>query len=605
MIFIKTSYIEEQIKNLPEKPGVYIMKDENDNIIYVGKAISLKNRVRQYFRDSNSDAKVIAMVKKIADFEYIVTDNELEALVLENQLIKKHKPHYNILLKDDKTYPYIKITNEDYPRILKVRKVLKDGALYFGPYTNVFALNDYLEAVNDIFKLRNCNRNIEKSQKTNERPCLNYYIKKCSAPCNAKITKNNYQSDVNDAIEILKGNTERVKEYLSEKMYSASRNLNFEEAAKLRDKINSLDNLFDKQKIVSSDTEKNQDYIALSHDETNIVFTVFFVRNGKVSGQESFYFDLHFEEIDDAFNSFLIQYYFAKEALPEEIVIEKPLTDSSLLQEYLNNKKGKKVKIIVPQKGERKEMLEFAKKNAYEQFKIKAIRELNKKSKFEICLKQLSDMLNIDKISIIESYDISNIQGTDSVGVKVVYKDGKKSPKDYRRYRIKTLDGKSDDYKAMSEVLERRFKDPVLPDLILLDGGKGHVSTIKALMKQMNIEVPIYGLYKDDNHRTEGICSEKDVFTVDKKSQLFRFLTEIQDETHRFAIDYHRSMRNKNMIKSELDDIKGIGQKRKMAIFNKFGSIENIKNSTVEEISNIPGFNKKIAEQILNYFKEK
>lgn len=581
------------------------MKDENDNIIYVGKAISLKNRVRQYFRDSNSDAKVIAMVKKIADFEYIVTDNELEALVLENQLIKKHKPHYNILLKDDKTYPYIKITNEDYPRILKVRKVLKDGALYFGPYTNVFALNDYLEAVNDIFKLRNCNRNIEKSQKTNERPCLNYYIKKCSAPCNAKITKNNYQSDVNDAIEILKGNTERVKEYLSEKMYSASRNLNFEEAAKLRDKINSLDNLFDKQKIVSSDTEKNQDYIALSHDETNIVFTVFFVRNGKVSGQESFYFDLHFEEIDDAFNSFLIQYYFAKEALPEEIVIEKPLTDSSLLQEYLNNKKGKKVKIIVPQKGERKEMLEFAKKNAYEQFKIKAIRELNKKSKFEICLKQLSDMLNIDKISIIESYDISNIQGTDSVGVKVVYKDGKKSPKDYRRYRIKTLDGKSDDYKAMSEVLERRFKDPVLPDLILLDGGKGHVSTIKALMKQMNIEVPIYGLYKDDNHRTEGICSEKDVFTVDKKSQLFRFLTEIQDETHRFAIDYHRSMRNKNMIKSELDDIKGIGQKRKMAIFNKFGSIENIKNSTVEEISNIPGFNKKIAEQILNYFKEK
>lgn len=581
------------------------MKDEQDNIIYVGKAISLKNRVRQYFRDSNSDPKVVAMVKKIADFEYIVTDNELEALVLENQLIKKHKPHYNILLKDDKTYPYIKITNEDYPKILKVRKILKDGALYFGPYTNVFALNDYLEAVNDIFKLRNCNRNIEKSQKTNERPCLNYYIKKCSAPCNSKITKQDYQADVNDAIEILKGNTERVKEYLSEKMYNASRNLNFEEAARLRDKINSLDNLFDKQKIVSSDTEKNQDYIALSHDETNIVFTVFFVRNGKVSGQESFYFDLHFEEIDDAFNSFLIQYYFSKEALPEEIVIEKPLTDSSLLQEYLNNKKGKKVKIIVPQKGERKEMLEFAKKNAYEQFKIKSIRELNKKSRFEICLKQLSDMLNIDKISIIESYDISNIQGTDSVGVKVVYKGGKKSPKDYRRYRIKTLDGKSDDYKAMSEVLERRFKDPELPDLILLDGGKGHVSTIKFLMEKMNINVPVYGLYKDDNHRTEGICSDKDVFKVDKKSQLFKFLTEIQDETHRFAIDYHRSMRNKNMIKSELDDIKGIGQKRKMAIFNKFGSVENIKHSTVEEISSIPGFNKKIAEQILNYFKEK
>lgn len=602
---MKTSYIEEQLKNLPEKPGVYIMKDEQDNIIYVGKAISLKNRVRQYFRDSNNDPKVVAMVKKIADFEYIVTDNELEALVLENQLIKKHKPHYNILLKDDKTYPYIKITNEDYPRILKVRKVLKDGALYFGPYTNVFALNDYLEAVNDIFKLRNCNRNIEKSQKSNERPCLNYYIKKCSAPCNSKISKEEYKADVNDAAEILKGNTDIVKEYLTTKMYQASKNLNFEEAAKLRDKINSLDNLFDKQKIISSDIEKNQDYVAMSHDATNIVFTVFFVRNGKVSGQESFYFDLHFEEIEDAYSSFLTQYYFSMDVIPDEIIVEKNLNDISLLHEYLNNKKGKKVKIIVPQKGERKEMMDFAKKNAYEQFRIKSIRELNKKSKFEICLKQLSDMLNIDKLNIIESYDISNIQGTDSVGVKVVYKSGKKSPKDYRRYKIKTLDGKSDDYRAMSEVLERRFKDPALPDLILLDGGKGHVSTIKKLMNELNVKVPVYGLYKDDNHRTEGICDENKLYEIDKKSQLFKFLTEIQDETHRFAIDYHRSMRNKNMIKSELDDIKGIGQKRKMAIFNKFGSVENIKNSTVEEISAIPGFNKKIAEQILDYFKEK
>lgn len=602
---MKTSYIEEQLKNLPEKPGVYIMKDEQDNIIYVGKAISLKNRVRQYFRDSNNDPKVVAMVKKIADFEYIVTDNELEALVLENQLIKKHKPHYNILLKDDKTYPYIKITNEDYPRILKIRKVLKDGALYFGPYTNVFALNDYLEAVNDIFKLRNCNRNIEKSQKSNERPCLNYYIKKCSAPCNSKISKEEYKADVNDAAEILKGNTDIVKEYLTTKMYQASKNLNFEEAAKLRDKINSLDNLFDKQKIISSDIEKNQDYVAMSHDATNIVFTVFFVRNGKVSGQESFYFDLHFEEIEDAYSSFLTQYYFSMDVIPDEIIVEKNLNDISLLHEYLNNKKGKKVKIIVPQKGERKEMMDFAKKNAYEQFRIKSIRELNKKSKFEICLKQLSDMLNIDKLNIIESYDISNIQGTDSVGVKVVYKSGKKSPKDYRRYKIKTLDGKSDDYRAMSEVLERRFKDSALPDLILLDGGKGHVSTIKKLMNELNVKVPVYGLYKDDNHRTEGICDENKLYEIDKKSQLFKFLTEIQDETHRFAIDYHRSMRNKNMIKSELDDIKGIGQKRKMAIFNKFGSIENIKNSTVEEISAIPGFNKKIAEQILDYFKEK
>lgn len=602
---MKTSYIEEQLKNLPEKSGVYIMKDENDHIIYIGKAISLKNRVRQYFRDSNDDPKVVAMVKKIADFEYIVTDNELEALVLENQLIKKHKPHYNILLKDDKTYPYIKITNEDYPRILKVRTVLKDGALYFGPYTNVFALNDYLEAVNDIFKLRNCNRNIEKSQKSNERPCLNYYIKKCSAPCNSKITKVEYISDVKDAIEILKGNTDLVKDYLTEKMYQASKNLNFEEAAKLRDKINSLDTLFDKQKIISSDIEKNQDYIAFSHDDTNIVFTVFFVRNGKLSGQESFYFELLFEAIEEAYNSFLIQYYFSRDAIPDEIIIEKNLNDISLLQEYLDNKKGKKVRIIVPQKGERKEMLEFAKKNAYEQFKIKTIRELNKKSKFEICIKQLSDMLSIEKLNVIESYDISNIQGTDSVGVKVVYKGGKKSPKDYRRYKIKTLDGKSDDYRAMSEVLERRFKDQSLPDLILLDGGKGHVSTIKKVMKTLDINVPVYGLYKDDNHRTEGICDENKVYQIDKKSQLFKFLTEIQDETHRFAIDYHRSMRNKNMIKSELDDIKGIGQKRKMAIFNKFGSIENIKNTTVEEISSIPGFNKKIAEQILNYFKEK
>lgn len=603
---MKSSYIEEQIKNLPDKPGVYIMKDENEHIIYVGKAISLKNRVRQYFRDSNNDPKVIAMVARIKEFEYIITDNELEALILENNLIKKHKPHYNILLKDDKTYPYIKVTNEDYPRIIKTRKVLKDGAQYFGPYTNAFAINDYIEAINDLFMLRDCNRNIEKSIKTHERPCLNYYIKKCSAPCNDKITKQDYQSEVDNVIQILKGNTSKIEVYLTERMYKSSNELNFEEAAKYRDKINNLNKISEKQKIVSNDIDKNQDYIVYSCDDKNIVFSIFFIRDGKVSGQESFYFELLLNQIDELYNSFIIQYYFSSDGIPDEILIERELKDGELLEEYLRNKKGKKIKISIPQKGSKKEMLDFAKKNAHEQFKIKAIKELNKKTHFEIALKELAMILKLEKISVIESYDISNIQGTNSVGVKVVYNNGRKSPKDYRRYRIKSiLDNKSDDYLSMREVLERRLKDSNLPDLILLDGGKGHVSTIKTLLQEMSVKVPVFGMYKDDNHRTQGLCSESEVFEISKRSPLFKLLTEIQDETHRFAIDYHRSIRNKNMIKSELDDIKGIGEKRKMAIFNKFGSISNLKNSTVEEISKLPGFNRKIAEEILNYFKEK
>lgn len=602
---MKSSYIEEQIKNLPDKPGVYIMKDENETIIYVGKAISLKNRVRQYFRDSASDPKVIAMVAKIKEFEYIITDNELEALILENNLIKKHKPHYNILLKDDKTYPYIKVTKEEYPRVIKTRKILKDGAQYFGPFTHSFAINDYLEAINDLFMLRDCNRNIEKSIKNQERPCLNYYIKKCSAPCNRKITKEDYQAAIDNVVQILKGNTLKIETYLTNKMYKASKELNFEEAAKYRDKISNLAKIAEKQKIASKDIDKNQDYVVYSYDDKNIVFTIFFIRGGKVSGQESFYFELPLDQISDVYNSFIVQYYFSSDEIPDEIIIENTIKDSALMEEYLGNRKGKKVKFSIPQKGSKKDMLDLAKKNAHEQFKIKSIKELNKKTRFEISLKELAAMLGLEKINSIESYDISNIQGTNSVGVKVVYRDGRKSPKDYRRYRIKSIIDKSDDYLSMREVLERRLKDPQLPDLILLDGGKGHVSTIKSLLRELNITVPVFGMYKDDNHRTQGLCNESQVFEISKRSSVFKLLTEIQDETHRFAIDYHRNIRNKNMIKSELDDIKGIGEKRKMAIFNKFGSIDKLKNSTVAEISLLPGFNKKIAEEILNYFKEK
>ena len=601
---MRSAYIEEQIQNLPDKPGVYIMKDENEKIIYVGKAISLKKRVRQYFRDNHSDPKVKAMVIKIAEFEYIITDNELEALILENNLIKKHKPYYNILLKDDKTYPYIKITQEDYPRILKTRKIIKDGALYFGPYTNVFALNDYIDAINEIFMLRDCNRNIEKSIANRERPCLNYYIKKCSAPCNAKISKEDYQEEVENVTQILKGNAGIIKDYLKDKMYKCSKDLNFEEAARYRDKINNLEKLYEKQKIVSNDIDKNQDYVVYSYDDANVVFSILFVRNGKVMGQESFYFDITLDVIEDMYNSFLMQYYFDKDSLPDEIIIEKEISDRPLLEEYLSNRKSRKMAILVPQKGKKKDMLEFAKKNAHEQFKIKRIKELNKRSHYDVSLKELSSILNLGKISIIESYDISNIQGTSSVGVKVVYKNGRKSPKDYRRYRIKTLTDKSDDYASMREVLERRMKDLQLPDLILLDGGKGHVSTIKGLLEELKIKVPVFGIYKDTNHRTQGLCSDTETIDIDRKSHLFKFLTEIQDETHRFAIDYHRNIRNRNMIKSELDEIKGIGEKRKTALFNKYGSIENLRKSSIDEISSIPGFNRKIAEDILNYFKE-
>ena len=329
-----------------------------------------------------------------------------------------------------------------------------------------------------------------------------------------------------------------------------------------------------------------------------------FVRNGKVMGQESFYFDITLDAVEEIYNSFLMQYYFDKDSLPDEIVIEKDVSDRLLLEEYLSNRKGKKIIIMVPQKGKKKDMLDFAKKNAHEQFKIKRIKEINKRSHYDISIKELSSMLNIVNISVIESYDISNIQGTSAVGVKVVYKNGRKSPKDYRRYRIKSLTDKSDDYASMKEVLERRMKDSQLPDLILLDGGKGHVSTIKSLFREIDIKVPVFGIYKDSNHRTQGICSDTETIDIERKSHLFKFLTEIQDETHRFAIDYHRNIRNRNMIKSELDEIKGIGEKRKTALFNKYGSIENLRNSSVDEISAIPGFNRKIAEDILNYFKE-
>lgn len=599
-----SDYLEQLIKNLPEKPGVYLMKDISGKVIYVGKAKILKNRVRQYFRGNIEDPKVKAMVSHVYEFEYLITDNEMEALILENNLIKEYKPQYNILLKDDKTYPYIKVTKEAYPKIVKTRKVLKDGALYFGPYVNAFAINEFIVAINDVFLIRECNRNIEASIKRKERPCLNFYIKRCLGPCTGNVNNEDYQKELHGAIEVLKGNSATVTKYIQEKMIKASKELNFEEAAKYRDQIASLDNIAEKQKLVVNDAFSNQDYVVYSNDERKMIVTIFFMRNGKISGQESFDFDL----VDDpktAYNSFIIQYYFLSESIPEEIILEESIEDISLLENYLSNKKGKKVKMSVPQKGQKKDMIALAKNNAHEQFKQKAIKELEKNAKSTIGLKEIKEILGLEGINVIEAYDISNIKGTNAVGVKIVYRNGKKSPKEYRRYRIKTLDDKSDDYASMAEVIERRLKDEVLPDLILLDGGKGHVSTIKKVLQDKNINIPVFGMYKDDSHKTQGLCSDAEVYDLPKRTQGYKLVFEMQEEVHRFAIDYHRSIRDKNMIKSELDDIPGIGEKRKTVIFNHYKSVDNLRQADAQEIAKLPGFNKGVAQKIIDYFKEK
>ena len=599
--------IQEHLKQLPDEPGVYLMKDKFDNIIYVGKAKILKNRVRQYFQSSkNHSSKVKSMVKNIEKFEYIITDSELEALILECNLIKKYKPKYNVLLRDDKTYPYIKVTtNEDFPRVLKVRKVIKDKAKYFGPYTNTTAVNDTLEILKNTYPIRTCNIDIDKAIKTNMRPCLNLHIKRCVGPCTGNVSKEEYNKMIEEIILFLSGKEEKLIDILKEKMNKCAMDFNFEEAAIYRDKIKSLEDMMEKQKIDASTSDLNQDIIAMARAHDEACVQVFFVRNGKIVGREHFILEGVMDSTRESIlGSFVKQFYMEQEYIPKEIIIEDEIEDSFILEEWLSAKKGQKVIIRVPQKGEKRSLIEMVRKNAIEY--LEKFSDMNKR-KYEKsigALEELKQILNLENIpKRIESFDISNIQGVDSIGSMVVFTNGKKDKKEYRRYKIKTVIGPND-YDSMAEIVERRLKYGDFPDLMLLDGGKGQVSAVKKVLDKYNVEIPLWGMYKDDKHRTKGLISQEKEIELDKTSNLYRFVASIQEEVHNYAITYHRSLRNKSLTKSELDDIQGIGEKRKKALLNHFKDIEAIKKATFEELLEVEGMNKASSESVYNYFRK-
>lgn len=599
--------IKEQLKKLPGEPGVYLMKDENDKIIYVGKAISLKNRVRQYFQSSkNHSSKVKSMVKNIKSFEYIITDSELEALILECNLIKKYRPKYNVLLRDDKTYPYIKVTvNEDYPRVLKVRRVLKDKAKYFGPYTNVEAVNDTLDVIRNIYPIRTCNIDIDRAIKNKMRPCLNYHIKRCIGPCTGHVSKVEYNKMIEEILLFLSGKEEKLIEILKEKMNKCSMEFNFEEAAIYRDKILNLQEMMQKQKIDVSTDNVNQDIIAMAYNDEEACVQSFFIRHGKVVGREHFILEGTKDSSKEAIlSSFVKQFYMKAEYIPKEIIIESEIEDQVVLEEWLSNIKGQKVFIRIPQKGDKKSLIAMVKKNAMEY--LEKFSSLNKRKyeKSEGALIELAEVIGLEEAPRrIESYDISNIQGVDSIGAMVVFTNGLKDKKEYRRYKIKTVEGPND-YDSMAEILERRLQKGDFPDLILLDGGKGQVSAVQKVFDKYNIDIPLWGMYKDDRHRTKGlICATKEI-ELDRTSNLYRFVASIQEEVHNYAISYHRSLRNKSLTKSTLDDISGVGEKRKKALLSHFKNIEEIKNASIEELSEIDGLNKRVAQNIYDYFRK-
>ncbi|SCG83880.1 UvrABC system protein C Protein uvrC [Proteiniborus sp. DW1] len=615
--------IEEELKKLPDKPGVYLMKDKNEQIIYVGKAISLKKRVRQYFQSSkNHTPKVNAMVKNIEEFEYIITDTEVEALILEANLIKKHKPKYNILLRDDKQYPYIKVTtNEMFPRVMKTRRIIKDGAKYFGPYTSVGAVNDTLDIINNLYPLRTCKMNFNKNEKR-QRPCLNYYIGKCFGPCHHDVDEKKYMEMIDEIIMFLNGKEEKLIEIIEDKMKEAAKNLDFENAAKYRDKINSLNLMLEKQKIVSTTTMVDQDIIGMATGIDEACVQIFFVRGGKVTGREHFILtDTEYQSRGDILSSFVKQFYIGTSYVPKEILIEEEFEDIDTVTSWLSDKRGSKVSIRVPKRGEKNLLVEMVRKNALDMLdkysdKLKRKMEGNEKA-----LNELKEVLQLDDIPRrIEAFDISNIQGVESVGSMVVFENGQSKNSDYRRFKIKTVIG-PDDYGSMEEIIYRRFSRgikekemikenlstvesfSVFPDLIMMDGGKGQVNVAKKVLKELGIHIPVCGLVKDDFHRTRALTYEDDEISLPPNSESFKLITRIQDEAHRFAITYHRSLRDKKMIKSILDDIKGIGDKRKKALLRVFGSVDNIKKATVEELADVEGMNKLAAQQVYDFFR--
>ncbi|MFU7516549.1 excinuclease ABC subunit UvrC [Clostridium sp. HCS.1] len=615
---------EYHLKNLPEKPGVYIMKNSLGEVIYVGKAKILKNRVRSYFQNSkNHSEKVRVMVKNISEFEYIVTDSEMEALILECNLIKKYSPRYNIALKDDKFYPFIKITtNDDFPRVFVTRKYAKDGARYFGPYTNATAVYETINLINKIFPIRTCKLLIkENGEKV--RPCLNYHIKKCVAPCAGYVKKEEYAEMINEIVDILNGRDKTIVNSLKAEMEEASKNLEFELAAKIRDKILAIDSIVEKQKIFKT-MEGDEDFINIYQDEIDSCIQVFFSRDGKIIGREHFIFNNTADDkVSEIFEDFITSFYGGTAKIPKTIYLPE-IEDSELIEDFLTIKRGAKAWVKVPQKGQKKDMLEMVKNNAkitLEQFKDKFFKE---KEINRITLEELRDLLDLEEPPFrIESYDISNIQGVDSVGTMVVFEEGRAKNSDYRRFKIKSVKG-ANDYDSMREILERRFKHGLeeikkiqekqltfsngkfssFPDLIMMDGGKGQVNVALEVLNKLNISIPVCGLVKDDKHQTRGIIYNNEELIINRNSNLMQMIRRIQDEVHRFAITYHRTLRDKRTLHSILEDIPNVGEKRRRNLLMRFGSVENIRNATYNELLETESIDKKAANSIVDYFNK-
>lgn len=614
--------IEEELKKLPGQPGVYIMHDAKDEIIYVGKAISLKNRVRQYFQSSrNKTAKIEQMVSRIARFEYIVTDSELEALVLECNLIKEHRPRYNTMLKDDKTYPYIKVTvSEDYPRLLFSRQMKKDKNKYFGPFTSAGAVKDTIELMRKIYKIRSCSRKLPQ-EVGKERPCLYYHIHQCDAPCQAYISKEAYAQSVQDALEFLSGHYDPVMKYLEEKMMAASDAMEYEKAIEYRDLLNSVKKVAQKQKITSQ-SMADRDIIAMAKDERDAVVQVFFVRDGKLIGREHFHLSISAAEEDaQILNSFVKQFYAGTPFVPHEIWVQEELEDAEVITRFLTARRGQRVKLIVPKKGQKEQMVELAEKNARmvlsqdkEKIKREELRTIG-------AMNQIGQWIGLTGVRRIEAYDISNISGFESVGSMVVYEDGRPKRNDYRKFRIRTVQGPND-YASMQEVLTRRFLHGLeetkklesegndaafgsftrFPDLIMMDGGRGQVNIALSVLKELQLEIPVCGMVKDDNHRTRGLYYQNVEIPIDRHSEGFQLITRIQDEAHRFAIEYHRSLRSKEQVRSVLDDIKGIGPARRKALMRSFKTMEAVRDADLEALLKVPEMNRAAAEAVYAFF---
>ncbi len=608
--------IQEELKKLPGKPGVYIMHDETDAIIYVGKAISLKNRVRQYFQSSrNKGIKIEQMVTHITRFEYIVTDSELEALVLECNLIKEHRPKYNTMLMDDKEYPFIKVTvEEEFPRIILARKMVKDKSKYFGPYTSAGAVKDTIELIRKLYYIRSCNRKLPRDI-GKERSCLNYHIHQCKAPCQGYISKEEYGKSVEQVIRFLNGNYDTILKELEGKMQDASKNLEFEKAIEYRELLTSVHKIAQKQKITDTAGE-DRDILAVAVEEEDAVVQVFFIRGGKLIGRDHFYLRIAKGDTkSEILASFIKQFYAGTPYIPSMLMLQEEIEDIAVIEEWLGKKRGHRVHIRVPRKGTKEKLVELAAKNAGLVLKTDKERLKREEGRTIGAVKELEKLLDLEHVVRMEAYDISNTSGFASVGSMIVYERGKPKRNDYRKFKIKGVQG-ADDYASMEEVLTRRFEHglkeqqegkelggfTVFPDLIMMDGGKGQVNVALSVLDKLKLDIPVCGMVKDDNHRTRGLYYNNVEIPIDRNSEGFRLITRIQDEAHRFAITFHRQLRSKNQVHSVLDDIPGVGAARRKDLMKHFADIEAIKNATVEELKSLPSMNEKSANDVYRFF---